>query len=407
MRLNVLGVIFDVVFDNTISSVDQTRIKSAWSRCEVGSPAANSWDEVAPSPRRYVIWLAVASSREVIDALERECDARTRQTGVEHRLLHAPRLAHLEQRLTSKLTLWAIDARQHDLLMLHAVGLADGRGKIGIFSAASGTGKTTMARTLGAELGYVTDETVAVLPSGLVLPYPKPLSVVVESGAPKRQVGPDDLRLKVPAYGALKPAVLFLLARDPDRVRPPEIEAVTALDGVFELIGQVSFLGNAPGGIGGLLALIEQCGGVYRLHYRDISDAAQLVRQAMARSQSQRINWRNAQISAARAFEAGQHGRGREELVIAGSAVADAVWIEGGLVVSAAGRLMKLEGLGEEIWSALERNGAMSRDDLYQSLIDCSDIGTEVNTHDLFEQAMTTLMEAEVIEYSAQDAGEF
>ena len=53
--------------------------------------------------------------------------------------------------------------------------------------AASGTGKTTAARTLGRHLGYLTDETVSVGPDLDVLPYQKPLSVVVDPDVPFRK----------------------------------------------------------------------------------------------------------------------------------------------------------------------------------------------------------------------------
>ncbi len=65
-----------------------------------------------------------------------------------------------------------------EFLLLHA-GALDAGGTGVLFPAASGAGKSTLVTALAASgLGYLTDELVALdLPSGELLPYPKPVTL--------------------------------------------------------------------------------------------------------------------------------------------------------------------------------------------------------------------------------------
>ena len=82
----------------------------------------------------------------------------------------------------------AIDQRAGEVIMLHAAGLALPDGRVVAFVAPSGTGKTTLSRTLGKAFGYVSDETVVINFDGTVTPYPKPLSVIRSGHHLKRQL---------------------------------------------------------------------------------------------------------------------------------------------------------------------------------------------------------------------------
>ncbi len=100
--------------------------------------------------------------------------------------------------LSSHLTRTAIQARLGELWMLHACALAHPEtGATVVLVGPSGSGKTTVAATLGRHFGYLSDETVAIRHDGTVLPYPKPLSVLVDGRGPKRQESPSDLGLLV------------------------------------------------------------------------------------------------------------------------------------------------------------------------------------------------------------------
>ncbi|MGD3860664.1 hypothetical protein QT580_22560, partial [Xanthomonas citri pv. citri] len=135
--------------------------------------------------------------------------------------------------LTTAVTLAGIERHRGRSLMFHAAGLADPvTGGTAVLVAASGTGKTTAARRLGHDLGYVSDETVCVDAADLgIAPYPKPLSVVRGPGEPKEQVSPDDLGLR-PLRGPAALRALLLLERDPAQEHPhvtDPLPLVTAL----------------------------------------------------------------------------------------------------------------------------------------------------------------------------------
>lgn len=98
--------------------------------------------------------------------------------------------------LTQAITRAAIGSRRGELLMLHAGAVAHPEtGRALAFVAPGGTGKSSLARLLGREYGYLTDETVAFDPHTLEIhPYPKPVT-----WAPKRsdkvENAPEDMGL--------------------------------------------------------------------------------------------------------------------------------------------------------------------------------------------------------------------
>ncbi|EWT03576.1 hypothetical protein N865_08990 [Intrasporangium oryzae NRRL B-24470] len=181
--------------------------------------------------------------------------------------------------LASELTMNGILARRGSHLMLHACGLSDAEGNVLAMVARSGSGKTTAALTLSRSgLGYVTDETVAVAPSGAVLAYPKPLSVVDDeaAGGPKRQHGPDELGLPVPPE-PLHLRRVVLLERGGGHEGSPRLEPLPFVDGLLALIPQTSSLSRLERPLQTACELLAGCGGVFRLVYTEISDATELL----------------------------------------------------------------------------------------------------------------------------------
>ncbi|WP_062071334.1 arsenate reductase/protein-tyrosine-phosphatase family protein [Demequina sediminicola] len=178
--------------------------------------------------------------------------------------------------VTSTVTVRAIDARAGQLLMVHAAGLAGPDGKVVGLIAPSGTGKTTLARTLGAHYGYVTDETLAVDLHGEVFPYPKPLSLVVEGGTGvKQQRSPDNLGMLRPPEG-LRLSRLVVLNRIPDVAREPMLEQIPLLPGLADMAPHISYLPQLPDKLHDLARLTESVGGVWRLTYSDASSVVGL-----------------------------------------------------------------------------------------------------------------------------------
>lgn len=169
----------------------------------------------------------------------------------------------------------AIEAAAGRLLMFHAAAVSDPDGRALVLVAPSGTGKTTAAAVLGrAGFGYLTDEAVAIDDGARVLPYPKPLSVVQASGG-KVQHGPDELGLGATKDDASVRRVV-LLDRGSEGV-PPRLERVPLLDALVALIPQTSALPSLARPLQRLCDLADRCGGVYRLTYGQIGEAAGLL----------------------------------------------------------------------------------------------------------------------------------
>ncbi|GIG53767.1 arsenate reductase/protein-tyrosine-phosphatase family protein [Demequina activiva] len=179
--------------------------------------------------------------------------------------------------LSSTVTVRAIDARAGELVMLHAAGIATDTGEVVGFIAPSGTGKTTLARTLGRHYGYVTDESLAVTFDGTVLPYPKPLSVITDRVARlKEQMPAHDLGL-LPAPENLRLARVVLLDRRDDAPEQPTLEPVSLLLGMAEIAEQTSYLPRLPAQLHTLAHVIEDAGGIWRLSYRECEQLVPLL----------------------------------------------------------------------------------------------------------------------------------
>lgn len=181
------------------------------------------------------------------------------------------------QHLTREVTRRFIAAQTGRLLMFHAGAVSHpDTGASLVFVAPGGTGKTTLARTLAARYGYLTDETVGVAPSnGRIHPYPKPLSLR-EGGPHKREASPDELGL---GQAHPQPTVgrLVLLRRPAHHTGAPAVEELGLLDAVAALIPETSALHKLPRPLQRAEELIERTGPVLRLSYREAADLAPLV----------------------------------------------------------------------------------------------------------------------------------
>ncbi|NNG37951.1 hypothetical protein HJ588_01500 [Flexivirga sp. ID2601S] len=242
VRLSVLGSVFSVPG----AADDLARWRSQWSRC-LAADGATPVERVRPA------------DQEDPD--------------------------RLDYSLASALTMAGIQQAAGSRLMLHACGAADpATGDVAVLVAASGTGKTTAAHRLcgAAGFGYVTDETVSIGEGLDVLPYPKPLSVVIATDDPghKSQHGPDELGL-APCPPDPHATRFVLLQRDAAAGDPVTLEQLPLLDGLLELIPHTSALPAMPQPLWTLASAVAATGGVWRLHYREIDDAAGTVREAL------------------------------------------------------------------------------------------------------------------------------
>ncbi|GAA4154819.1 hypothetical protein [Leifsonia shinshuensis] len=227
--------------------------------------------------------------------------------------------------LRRAINLRAIEATRGELLVLHAAGLADpATGDVIALVGPSGAGKSTAAATLGTALGYVSDETVAVTPGGDVLPFPQPLAFKLPGGG-KRVQGPDELGL-LRAGPRLRLSCVALLDRT-DAVTVPEVEPVGLGEVVADLVGQVNYFDALPRPLSALDALVRRCGGVHVIRYREAADLLGPVRALLGAT-------------------AGAPLYSRVE-------ADDAVALDSGAAVLAAGRITVLTPLSALLWGLL------------------------------------------------------
>ncbi|MGA4670192.1 ATP-binding protein [Propionibacteriaceae bacterium Y1923] len=172
--------------------------------------------------------------------------------------------------VTQRVTQALIGARRGELVMFHAGGLAHPTtGASLVFVAPGGTGKSTLARALGQQYGYLSDETIGLDADGLIQPYPKPISLRRPAGepGPKRELSPDALGL-LPAPGEPRLARLVLLTRDP-QATGLTVDDLDTLGAIEALINETSSLSQVPRALHRLADLLAIGGGAQRWTYPD------------------------------------------------------------------------------------------------------------------------------------------
>ncbi|WP_430647045.1 ATP-binding protein [Agromyces sp. GXS1127] len=273
----------------------------------------------------------------------------------------------LAQRITSQVTLEAIGGLRGEALMLHAAAVALDDGRVIGFIGPSGRGKTTAAQELGRAFGYVTDETLAVRADGSIIPYPKPLSIVTESGV-KATESASGLGLTGLPQAELQLAALVLLDRRPE-VSQPSVESVPMIEALPELVAQSSFVSALDRPLGTLIDTVRRTGGVRRVVYSEAASIAGLVDDLLATVEEPApvvldvagLSQRDCDCAGKPVDEApggsahdvpGAYWRG---------AFVDAKLVDDALVVLASGRLTVLAGVGPALWLAAD---GLSEDEL-------------------------------------------
>jgi len=180
--------------------------------------------------------------------------------------------------LTSAVTMAALEETAGHRINLHAGGVADAEGRLLVVVGSSGGGKTTAVHALGRHLGYLSDETVSLLPDGppyVALPHAKPLSVITDPARParKEQVSPDEAGLgSTPDLATLRRLVLLRRARDGQAYDEHGLVVVPIAEGVVELISQTSSITLLPHPLLTLAELLRSVGGAVVLEYEEIAD---------------------------------------------------------------------------------------------------------------------------------------
>jgi hypothetical protein len=197
-----------------------------------------------------------------------------------HSQLFGSDLATVMDRLSPLVTRLAVTSRRSDLVMFHACAVGDpATGRAVVLYGPSGTGKTTLARTLCTDLAYLTDETAAVGDDLRLVPYPKPLSIIANHGdALKEQVSPTRLGLTDAGATAYRVTALVQLRRDPEHTGDALLEPLATVDALPELVAQTSYTRSMQRPLRRLAALAGQAGGVRRATYAEATQLRPLVR---------------------------------------------------------------------------------------------------------------------------------
>jgi len=177
---------------------------------------------------------------------------------------------------TQSITRALLAAQVGRLLLFHAGAVSHPTtGQTLVFVAEGGTGKTTMARTLGRHYGYLTDESVGIDADNRVLPYPKPLSLRTPTGWPKQETSPDALGLLEPLTEA-HVAKVILLARD-HTLTSPIVTELPLLDAIAAIAPQSSSLYRLPQGLHRCADLLEATGGALEVRYAEAEELLPLA----------------------------------------------------------------------------------------------------------------------------------
>lgn len=352
--VDVLSTQFAIRWGRGVTWEQRESMRSAWARC-----ASTGEQLVPPLPKEPTESLPFSASVAY--------QSLTNDGGTFS--LQAASFADLAENLTSRLTVAAILENAGELMMLHACGVADpATGAVVALVAKSGTGKTTAASALAGAYGagaygYVTDETVAIGPDGAVVPYPKPLSVKQEPGAPKLQVGPDELGLH-PAPSKLFIQSIVLLDRvdgvDGERTAgaaepaTPVLRRVPLADALLALIPDSSSQAEIEEPLQSLCRLIDRVGGVWRATYSEATDLRQALEPLFRKQRRSKPEWEAPGVDT----EFGPIPDGW----IRRAEPTDAVTVDGDLLVMLESEIVRLSGIGPVIWEATAN--AVSPDNL-------------------------------------------
>lgn len=247
--------------------------------------------------------------------------------------------------LASRATVTAIEQLRGRAILLHAAAIALDDGRVVGFVGPSGRGKTTAVSELAKTYRYVTDETLAVLADGTVLPYPKPLLIGPKT-APKQAVPASGRGLRAVGDGPLRLAALVLLDRR-EGVPTPVVSKVGIVEALIGLARESSHLTGLDEPLARLIEQISATGGVRRIAYTEAVTLAGAIGEILATIGDEPI-----------AFSTARQPPGSDGDRPAGTYRAtphdDAVAVADHLVVLHDGVITAIGGLAEVLWSAAD-----------------------------------------------------
>ncbi|MGO3527978.1 MULTISPECIES: hypothetical protein [Glutamicibacter] len=245
--------------------------------------------------------------------------------------------------MSTNVTLAALKFHAGTSLMLHAGGIAREDGRVAVIIGPSGRGKTTTVRHLGQHFGYVSDETITITPTGEILPYRKPLSVVTEGHTHKLQISPSDLGLLPLPEAKLSLGSMVLLERAMNGESESRISTMGFARGIATAIEQSSYLIELDRPLAVICAAAASVGGIRLLTVGEQSRIHEVAEQLFENAPAPR--WMRV-MPVSREQDS-------EQVAYLPAAVIDAVECEDGTVVfTESRRVIVLEGIGPQIWRA-------------------------------------------------------
>lgn len=313
--------------------------------------------------------------------------------GIRH--LTATSAEELADSIASALTLIGIGDLAGEALMLHAAAVSLDDGRVIGFVGPSGRGKTTAALELGGSFGYVTDETLAVRPDGSVIPFPKPLSIG-ERPAHKRLADAAALGLRAAPADDLRLEAIVLLDRRPGLERP-EVESVSLVDALTDLVPQTSYLAALPSPLRTLADLVRSTGGIRRVSYSEASTLASAVDEILATRHDDRAmlidvseeSQRDCDCSRGAVEEPRPVGTYRR------TKHSDALMVDDRLIVLRPNEVTVLDGLGPVVWLAASDS---TDDDLREAAL--NEVGAPppgIDATAVVAEAVAQLVNAELL----------
>ncbi|MDQ1054937.1 hypothetical protein QE394_002865 [Arthrobacter sp. SORGH_AS 212] len=330
LHLQILGVEFVVRWGSGVSREQQLNMRAAWARCASEQVPGAAVPSPPAASEAFAVSVAYQSRQQETDEFE----------------LGASSFEELAENLTSRLTVTAILANAGQLTMLHACGIADPEtGATVALVAKSGTGKTTAASVLAKTYGYVTDETVAIRHDRTVMPYPKPLSVKLRHGRPKKQVGPDALGLRLAPPNPFLQSIVLLNRVSGEGRTPPALERVPLPEALLALIPDSSSQGELQQPLQSLCRLIDSVGGVWEVTYSEATDLPAVLAPLFQEQPRLEPRWEPRDSGSAEPGEV-------REGYIQRTPAKDAIAIGSELLVMVDAGIVDLAGIGPAIWEA-------------------------------------------------------
>lgn len=250
-----MGITARVDFSDSVSPAASGALREAWQDVSVGAAATPD----------LVVRLG---QKGVHSDAELQVDPRPEES--------------LGERFASELTFAALQRMSGRALMFHSAAVALDDGRVVGFVGPSGRGKTTAMTVLAQTLRYVTDETLAVLPDGTVIPYPKPL-LIGQRPAVKQAHSASSLGLRPIKDIEHRLSALVLLDRREDQIAP-SVSSVPLIDAIIELASESSYFSALDAPLLTLATLLLATGGARRLTYSEAKVLPSTVDQVLGLS---------------------------------------------------------------------------------------------------------------------------